>query len=372
MGSMKPEDKMIEKWRRMCREIEDEFGAKIREWGRMEREDGASKKKDVDVGGEVNEGTSGGHKLRRRRPVVWRKSHKEKVVIRVGTQNLNPETSKVAHAFGTYLLESSRLSQKENEANSVVYDSRDYTNAAGHTEPVAQDTVGNAVKEKEKVDAPRETVKIVLNEKVRPVACPELQVVADTPKSFGAKEEPAIALPQNTKHAIETTSEAEEKTATSHRTEDAERTVRATDEENEKLKMAFLQLKSQCAVEKAPERWVCENPPLVFKEKSLYKAAVINSLRKSPFRAPRFHPNLYKPQTEVPPIDSDDELSMDLGFSVPLWAKNPRLNEEVRAQVHDELSLYFKNADPVNVNHMFPNVKNVTNDSPNKWEPNGR
>lgn len=378
---MKPEDKMIERWKKVCKDIEDEFCARIKEMGERHVENGSVAEKDVGMASVADESKARdlGHKLRKRRQVVCRKPPKDKVVIRVGAHALNPETSKVAQALGTYLLETSRLSvaRKENETNSVVYDNpSDYTNTAGYAESVVKDPVENMPREREKAAVPRETVKIVLSEKVKPVVHTEQRVVAEAPKSEAIREDPAVVPPpKDTKHTTDTNSDAEEKTATSHRAEDTasgERPARATADENQKLNMAFLQLKSQFFSEKAPGRWMGEDPPLASKDRSLYKAAVINNLRKSPFRAPRFHPNLYKPQTEVPPIDSDDELSMDLGFSVPVWAKNPRLNEEVRAQSHDELSMYFKNADPINVYHIFPNVKNVTNDSPNKWEPSNR
>ncbi|KAL0266083.1 UNVERIFIED_CONTAM: hypothetical protein PYX00_011799 [Menopon gallinae] len=114
----------------------------------------------------------------------------------------------------------------------------------------------------------------------------------------------------------------------------------AADDENLRLNTAFLQLKSQLADGMGDEA--------LFREKNLYRAAVINSLRRSPFRARGFDPGLYRPQTVVPAIDSDDEVGMDVGFRTPLWAKDPRINERVRAQPHEELAQYFRSEAPIN------------------------
>lgn len=134
----------------------------------------------------------------------------------------------------------------------------------------------------------------------------------------------------------------------------------ACTDENLKLNAAFLQLKSQLAV--------CTGGEALFREKNLYRAAVINSLRRSPFRTQGFNPGNYKPRTVVPAIDSDDEVGMDVGFCTPLWAKDPRINERVRAQSHEELAQYFRNSEPINMHMMFPGVRDAANDSPNRWD----
>lgn len=139
-----------------------------------------------------------------------------------------------------------------------------------------------------------------------------------------------------------------------------ERVQEVCGDENLRLNAAFLQLKSQLAA--------CTDSEVLFREKNLYRAAVINSLRRSPFRARGFNPGLYKPRTVVPAIDSDDEMGMDVGFCTPLWAKDPRINERVQAQSHEEMAQYFRSAEPINMHAMFPGVRDATNDSPNRWD----
>ena len=100
----------------------------------------------------------------------------------------------------------------------------------------------------------------------------------------------------------------------------------------------------------------------------LYRTAIKNKLRNSPFKdKTKFNANHYKPLLRVPEIESDDELSLELSFAVPYWAKNPKLSDIVGQQNHDELSAYFKNTNNLNLTSMFPDIKNVTNDSPNRW-----
>lgn len=139
-----------------------------------------------------------------------------------------------------------------------------------------------------------------------------------------------------------------------------ERVQAACSDENLRLNAAFLQLKTQLAASTGSEA--------LFREKNLYRAAVINSLRRSPFRAQGFNPGLYRPRTVVPAIDSDDEVGLDAGFRTPLWAKDPRINERVRAQSHEEMAQYFRSAEPINMHAMFPGVRDAANDSPNRWD----
>lgn len=134
--------------------------------------------------------------------------------------------------------------------------------------------------------------------------------------------------------------------------------------QNTKLNDALSKLKAK--LKSKPKESLKPEP---IAERNLYKAAVLNQLCKSPFKKPhpKFNSNFYKPKIQIPSIDSDDELSMEFSYEAPGWAKNPRLVELITLQDHEELDDHFRNPVPINVYAMFPDVKNVTNDSPNKW-----
>lgn len=90
----------------------------------------------------------------------------------------------------------------------------------------------------------------------------------------------------------------------------------------------------------------------------LYKK-VIDSQRKG------LSQNEYKSSTIIPHIKSDDEDS--LIFIEPLFCKDPEINEKVCKQSHKQLEEYFNLCEDINVVEIFPNIKDITNDSPNKW-----
>lgn len=94
------------------------------------------------------------------------------------------------------------------------------------------------------------------------------------------------------------------------------------------------------------------------KDNDLYKK-VIDSQRKG------LSQNEYKSSTIIPHIKSDEEDS--LLFIEPLYSKDPELNSKVCKQDHKELEKYFNLCEDINVTEIFPNIKDITNDSPNKW-----
>ncbi|KAF7683129.1 hypothetical protein TCON_1658 [Astathelohania contejeani] len=104
---------------------------------------------------------------------------------------------------------------------------------------------------------------------------------------------------------------------------------------------------------------------------SLYKTIIDNKLKKSPFKQPyiKFDPIIYKPKTILPFIDPEDESKVTPPFDIPLWAKDPKIDYITKKQSHEEIEKYFNllNSE-VNVIKMFPDNKNITNDSPNKLQ----
>ncbi|RVD93392.1 hypothetical protein TUBRATIS_000730 [Tubulinosema ratisbonensis] len=77
--------------------------------------------------------------------------------------------------------------------------------------------------------------------------------------------------------------------------------------------------------------------------------------------------NKYIPKTIIPEISHNDSMSLELGFDSPLWAKKPNLADLVNKQDHDFLEGMFKNPNPVDIVTMLPGIKDLSNDSPNKW-----
>ena len=75
--------------------------------------------------------------------------------------------------------------------------------------------------------------------------------------------------------------------------------------------------------------------------------------------------NEYKSSTIIPHIKSDDEDT--LLFIEPSFVKDKYLNEKVRMQDHEELEMYFNICEEFNVLDVFGDIKDVTNNSPNKW-----
>ncbi|KAK6090564.1 hypothetical protein P3W45_000287 [Vairimorpha bombi] len=90
----------------------------------------------------------------------------------------------------------------------------------------------------------------------------------------------------------------------------------------------------------------------------LYKKVIDNQRRG-------ISQNEYKSSTVIPHIKSDDEDS--LLFIEPEYCKDPNINEKVCSQNHDILEEYFNVSEDINVEEIFPSIKDISNDSPNKW-----
>lgn len=90
----------------------------------------------------------------------------------------------------------------------------------------------------------------------------------------------------------------------------------------------------------------------------LYKK-VIDSQRKC------ISQNEYKSSTVIPHIKSDDEDS--LLFIEPEYCKDANLTNIICKQNHEVLEEYFNLCNDINVEEIFPNIKDISNDSPNKW-----
>lgn len=108
------------------------------------------------------------------------------------------------------------------------------------------------------------------------------------------------------------------------------------------------------------------------KSKFYSRIAERNDLKKS-FLQKKFRQiseidsNNYIPKTEIPEINHGDEMSLELAFDSPLWAKNPNLIDLVYKQDHAFLESKFSNRNSVDIVSIFPKIKNLSNDSPNKW-----
>lgn len=100
-----------------------------------------------------------------------------------------------------------------------------------------------------------------------------------------------------------------------------------------------------------------------FNGSNLYKQAIDHQLLKSAGRVPQ---DIYKPKTKIPRVDEDDMI-LDSDFIVPDFAKDPAINFKVKMQDHRVLERYFSNGHEIDVERLFPHVRNVSNNSPNKW-----
>jgi hypothetical protein len=102
---------------------------------------------------------------------------------------------------------------------------------------------------------------------------------------------------------------------------------------------------------------------------ALYKTAIERQIRESPFKKPlrRFDPNCYVPKMQLPLIDPEDEDKLDIQFTIPSWAKDPKLKSHTRHQSHTVLEQYFKSSESLNLMDLFPGNSKARNDSPNRW-----
>lgn len=98
-------------------------------------------------------------------------------------------------------------------------------------------------------------------------------------------------------------------------------------------------------------------------EDSLYKQAIDSQL--AGLRGVPQH--MYRPRTRTPALDEDSDVVADPCFVAPDFAADPALNGKVQQQDHRVLEKYFSCGHDIDIERLFPHVKNVSNSSPNKW-----
>ncbi|CAD26405.1 hypothetical protein [Encephalitozoon cuniculi GB-M1] len=108
-------------------------------------------------------------------------------------------------------------------------------------------------------------------------------------------------------------------------------------------------------------------PTRRFNGNNLYKQAIDHQLLRSAGRVPQ---HIYRAKTKIPQVGEDDAI-LDPDFVVPDFAKDPAINFKVKMQDHRALERYFSNGYEIDVEQLFPHVKNVSNNSPNKWPAKG-
>jgi hypothetical protein len=89
----------------------------------------------------------------------------------------------------------------------------------------------------------------------------------------------------------------------------------------------------------------------------LYKN-IIDKERKS---KSRIGMNKFIPKTPVPEINSDEEEN----YSGLITEKE--ISEKLKNQNHEEIEKYFNSELSIDIELLFPNIKEISNDSPNKW-----
>lgn len=97
----------------------------------------------------------------------------------------------------------------------------------------------------------------------------------------------------------------------------------------------------------------------------LYRQAIDNQLLKTTGNGKPQH--IHKPKTKIPKLDEDSDTIADPSFVVPAFAKDPTINFKVKTQDHDILEKHFSSGYEIDVEKLFPHIRNVSNDSPNKW-----
>lgn len=90
----------------------------------------------------------------------------------------------------------------------------------------------------------------------------------------------------------------------------------------------------------------------------LYKQIIDKEIFKS-----RSLMNSYKPRSTIPEISSDDEDSY-----VATFANEPDIDKRIAKQNHEEIEKYFSTDLTIDIEMLFPNIKDISNNSPNKWE----
>lgn len=78
-------------------------------------------------------------------------------------------------------------------------------------------------------------------------------------------------------------------------------------------------------------------------------------------------PKKYVPKTAFPFYANEDEFeNEDKKFVPALFTKDPKLNYTVKNQDHDEIRSFFGDKKDIDVEHIFSQIENVSNYSPNK------
>jgi len=76
----------------------------------------------------------------------------------------------------------------------------------------------------------------------------------------------------------------------------------------------------------------------------------------------------YVPKTTIPFYSNESEFDEpEKKFPVASFVKDPRLIYNVRHQNHEEIANYFGEQKEIDVEKIFPEIENVTNNSPNKF-----
>ncbi|KAF9762111.1 hypothetical protein NGRA_2206 [Nosema granulosis] len=102
-----------------------------------------------------------------------------------------------------------------------------------------------------------------------------------------------------------------------------------------------------------PKAWTKDIPT----GDGLYKQIIDKERFKS-----RSMMNSYKPKTTIPEMSSDDEDSY-VGSFIP----EENLEELISKQNHEEIQKYFCSEMSIDIEMLFPNIQDVSNNSPNKW-----
>lgn len=78
-------------------------------------------------------------------------------------------------------------------------------------------------------------------------------------------------------------------------------------------------------------------------------------------------PKKYIPKTQIPFYTNEDEFdSESKKFPPASFTKDPRLNFIVKSQNHEEIRAFFGNKKDIDVETIFSEIENVSNQSPNK------
>lgn len=103
--------------------------------------------------------------------------------------------------------------------------------------------------------------------------------------------------------------------------------------------------------------------------KNLLKRVLDNDIRKTPAKkkevAVQDDPNDFVPTTLLPHIDANDKA--ESWYKPPDWISDANLVNLVKMQNNKDIEQFFACTEDVDIVKMFPDQKNATNDSPNRW-----